>query len=264
MSTLAPFTAANLEAQHGIRHGFFTRLGGVSTGIYASLNCGIGSNDAPDAVLENRRRVAAHLGGAHLNSAMGGVTTLYQEHGATALTVSAPVERANLPRADAVVSATPGLVIGVLTADCGPVLFADAKAGIVAAAHAGWRGAVCGILENTLAEMERLGAQRDRIVAALGPCIHQPAYEVGEDFVAEVVRRDGASRDFFAVPPGAAKPHFNLPGYIMHRLTSAGLRDVVNTQLCTHVGESQLFSYRRTTQRREPDYGRQISAIVVA
>ena len=255
----SPIEAENLKALPGIRHGFFTRAGGVSAGIYAGLNCGLGSSDDTANVIENRRRVSAHLGGAH-----DGVVTLYQEHGVTALAIDKPFARDALPKADAVVTATPGLVIGVLTADCAPVLFADAEARIVAAAHAGWRGAVNGIIGSTIAEMERLGAQRRRIVAAIGPCINQAAYEVGDAFEADVVVRDPANARFFARPAQKAKPHFDLPAYVLHRLTEAGVTNVSNRALCTHASESLFFSYRRTSQRQEPDYGRQISAIVVA
>jgi polyphenol oxidase len=256
---LSPIEAENLIARPGIRHGFFTRAGGVSSGIYAGLNCGLGSSDNTANVIENRRRVSAHLGGAH-----DGVVTLYQEHGVTALAIDQPVPRDALPKADAVVTATPGLVIGVLTADCAPVLFADTDARIVAAAHAGWRGAVNGIIESTIAEMERLGAQRHRIVAALGPCITQTAYEVGDAFMADVTARDLANARFFARPGPDAQPHFDLPAYVLHRLAEAGIANVNNRALCTHANESLFFSYRRTSQRQEPDYGRQISAIVVA
>ncbi len=256
---LSPIEAENLKQLTRIRHGFFTRLGGVSDGIYAGLNCGLGSADDQACVLENRRRAAAHLGAAH-----GQVVTLYQEHGAVARSVTAPVPRDALPKADAVVSATPGLVIGVLTADCTPVLFADAEAGVVAAAHAGWRGAVGGILEAAILEMERLGAKRGRIAAAVGPCINQQAYEVGPEFKAEVVRLDPANARFFGVPTAGAKPHFDLPGYVTHRLAAAGIGSLTTIAPCTHANESLFFSYRRTTQRQEPDYGRQISAIVVA
>lgn len=256
---LQPITASALGDLPSIRHGFFTRQGGVSSGIYASLNCGLGSNDDKAHVLENRRRVAAHL-----NGRSDGVVTLYQEHGATALTVSSPPDSVALPKADAVVSKTPGLVIGVLTADCAPVLFADAEAGVVAAAHAGWRGAVGGILESTIAEMERQGASRSRIRAAVGPCISLPAYEVGPQFAADVIARDGNYARFFAPLGPAGKEHFDLPGFVAARLTAAGLGQVQDLGQCTHGAESIFFSYRRTTQRREPDYGRQISAIVVA
>lgn len=258
MSNVAPLTAKFLSGLPGIRHGFFTREGGVSTGIYAGLNCGLGSNDDPARVLENRRRAAAHL-----NARAEGVITLYQEHGATALTVTGPIARDALPKADAVVSTTPGLVIGVLTADCTPVLFADAEARVVAAAHAGWRGAVSGILERTIEEMLRQGAERARIRAAVGPTISQAAYEVGPDFEAEVTDLDSASRPFFSKPIQGGKSHFDLPGYATARLTKMGLADVENLAVCTHAGESLFFSFRRTTQRKEPDYGRQISAIVV-
>lgn len=256
---LQPILAANLAALPGIKHGFFTRPGGVSEGIYTGLNCGLGSSDDASRVLENRRRVSDHLGGAH-----GSVVTLYQEHGTTALAISAPVDRDHLPKADAVVTNTPGLVIGVLTADCGPLLFADPETKVVAAAHAGWRGAVGGIIESTLAEMERIGAKRSRIVAALGPCISQAAYEVGPEFEVAVLERDPSSGRFFAKPAADAKPHFDLPGYILNRLQNAGVTNIVNEARCTHATESLFFSYRRTTQRKEPDYGRQISAIVVA
>lgn len=256
---LQPISAANLAALHGIRHGFFTRPGGVSDGIYAGLNCGLGSSDDSARVLENRRRVCEHLGGAH-----GAVVTLYQEHGTTALAIDKPVDRDSLPKADAVVTSTPGLVIGVLTADCGPLLFADPDAKIVAAAHAGWRGAVGGIIESTIAEMERIGAKRSRIAAALGPCINQNAYEVGAEFEANVIARDPAGARFFARSNAKAKPHFDLPGYVLNRLRGAGITNIVNEARCTHATESLFYSYRRTTQRKETDYGRQISAIVVA
>ncbi len=256
---LQPITAANLAALDGIRHGFFTRPGGVSSGLYAGLNCGLGSADDGALVLENRRRVSEHLGGKH-----GGVVTLYQEHGATALAVDRPIARDSLPKADAVVTATPGLVIGVLTADCAPVLFADPKAKVVAAAHAGWRGAVAGIVESTIAEMERLGADRQRIVAALGPCITQPAYEVGPEFEAEVVQRDAGNARFFSRSDAASRPHFDLPGYVLSRLAESHISNIVNQAQCTHASESLFFSFRRSTERKEPDYGRQISAIVVA
>ena len=189
----SPLEAENLKNLPGIRHGFFTRQGGVSEGIYASLNCGFGSSDDPELVAENRKRVARHLGATY-----EGVVTLYQEHGTTAIEVSGPVARGALPRADAVVSATPGLVIGVLAADCAPVLLADPEARVVAAAHAGWRGAVAGIIDSAIAQMERLGARRERISAAVGPCINQAAYEVGPEFEAQFLSRDPASSRLFA------------------------------------------------------------------
>lgn len=249
--------AANLGGVPGVRHGFFTRQGGISEGLYASLNCGLGSNDDRARVLENRRRVCAALGGDH-----EGVVTLYQEHGATALFVDKPVT-GDLPKADAIVASTPGLVIAVLTADCAPVLLADPKAGIVAAAHAGWRGAVGGILESAISEMERAGANRSAIVAAVGPCINANAYEVGPEFKAEAMTRDPASEGFFNRATINARAHFDLPGYVASRLARAGVAASLEAARCTYENESAFFSYRRTTHRREGDYGRQISAIVV-
>lgn len=256
---LNPILAQDLSAVKGIRHGFFTRQGGLSEGIYASLNCGLGSKDNPETVLENRRRVAEYLG------ANGGhIVTLHQEHGATAYTVSAPIARAELPKADAIVSTTPGLAIGVVTADCAPILFADPEAKMVAAAHAGWRGAVNGVIESAIKEMERQGADRRHIHAAVGPCINQAAYEVGEEFEANLMRLDKGNARFFERTPIAAKPHFDLPAYARHRLREAGLERVDMCSPCTNQHESIFFSYRRASARRETDYGRQISAIVVA
>jgi purine-nucleoside/S-methyl-5'-thioadenosine phosphorylase / adenosine deaminase len=255
----SPLAAENLKALSGIRHGFFTRQGGVSQGIYASLNCGLGSNDDTERVLENRRRVARHLGGNG-----EAVVTLYQEHGTTARDVTTIPPRDAPPHADAVVSATPGLVVGVLTADCTPVLFADADARVVAAAHAGWRGALGGIVESAIEEMERLGARRERISAAVGPCIGQAAYEVGPEFEAQFLSRNPEFGRFFARRNETARPHFDLPGFVTQRLNDARLGSVVNLATCTYENESLFFSYRRKTKLQEPDYGRQISAIVVA
>ncbi len=261
--TLKPVEAKNLAALSGIRHGFFTRIGGVSSGLYASLNCGWGSNDDPNLVGENRRRVGEHLGGNSDRSG-GGVITLYQEHGTTALTVAEPPSRDALPHADAVVSVTPGLVIGVLTADCAPILLADTEAGVVAAAHAGWRGAVNGVIVSAVREMERLGARRERISAAIGPCISQRAYEVGPEFEATFLERDPRYGAFFARKDETTRPHFDLPGFVAKRLQDAGVGNIENLSPCTCENESLFFSYRRKTHLGEADYGRQISAIVVA
>ncbi len=255
---LSPIEAENLKQIPGIRHGFFTREGGVSSGIYAGLNCGLGSNDDFALVIENRRRVAGHLGADH------GVITLYQVHGATALTVTGMVPREGMPKADAVVTATPKLAIGVLTADCTPVLFADATARVVGAAHAGWRGAVAGIVESTITEMERHGARRQHIRAAVGPTISQDAYEVGPEFEAEVVALDFAYARYFRVLRSGGRPHFDLPGFVAGRLTAAGVGSIEMTTPCTRANESKFFSYRRSQALKEADYGRQISAIVVA
>ncbi len=251
----AHLRASNLSALPGIAHGFFGRDGGVSSGIYASLNCGLGSNDRRAKVLENRGRVAKALGGRQ-------VVTLYQAHTPTALVIDEPVAPNEVPKADAVVTATPGLVVGALAADCTPVLMADAQAKVVAAVHAGWRGAVAGVLEAAIGAMQAIGADKRRIRAAIGPCISQAAYEVGPEFEAELLKLDPGNARFFALPPGKTRVHFDLPAYVTARLVNAGVADVELQSPCTTQGES-YFSYRRSQQRREPDYGRQISAIVV-
>ncbi len=255
---LEPIEAACLSRLPGIRHGFFTRAGGGSRGLYAGLNCGPGSADDPMQVMANRARVAQHLGANHAD-----VVSLYQVHSATALCIDAPVAAHDRPKADAVVTRTPGLAVGVLTADCAPVLFADARAGVVAAAHAGWRGAAAGVLEATIAEMERLGAERRNICAAIGPAINQDSYEVGPEFEAELLQGCSDNARFFA-RRNTARARFDLPGYVENRLIAAGLGEVERHCPCTYENESLFFSFRRSQHRGEPDYGRQISAIVVA
>lgn len=256
---LEPLEADTLSILPGIRHGFFTRQGGVSRGVYASLNCGQGSKDDAVAVTENRTRVAAHLGSFHDD-----VQSVYQIHSANVLTVDTLQDRMSLPQADALVTKTRGLAIGILTADCAPVLFADPEAKVVGAAHAGWRGALAGVLEATVAAMEAIGADRSRISAALGPTIGARNYEVGPEFVATFKEQDPANARFFATPKGRTTPHFDLPAYVMARLTGLGLRSAETHAPCTYENESMFFSFRRTTHRKNPDYGRQISAIVVA
>jgi hypothetical protein len=260
---LNPIVAENLGAISGVRHGFFTRAGGVSSGLYASLNGGLGSNDDPSLILENRRRIGCHLGSDDERFG-GGVVTLYQEHGTTVFEVTTPPSRDALPHADAVVTVTPGLVIGVLTADCAPVLMADAEAGVVAAAHAGWRGALDGVIASAVLEMERLGARRERIAAAIGPCIGARAYEVGPEFKATFLERDQAYDAFFTRKNAPVRPHFDLPGFVAGRLAEAGVGSIENVSLCTYENESLFFSYRRKMHAGGADYGRQISAIVVA
>jgi polyphenol oxidase len=261
-SSLQPVEARNLSLSTRVRHGFFTRNGGVSTGVYASLNCGWGSDDHKNSVSENRNMVGRYLGSDEKLG--GGVVTLYQEHGTAALHVSKQPLRDSLPRADAVISNTPGLVIGVLTADCAPVLLADVEAGIVGAAHAGWRGAIDDVLGSAVREMERLGARREKIAAAIGPCISQTAYEVGPEFEAAFVERDLKFGSFFTRENPQSRPHFDLPGFVAMRLREAGVGSIEDVRLCTCENESLFFSYRRKTHRGEADYGRQISAIVVA
>lgn len=251
-------TATNLGALAGIRHGFFTRQGGVSDGIYGSLNCGLGSKDDTSRVLENRGRVASHL-----NAAAHNLATVFQTHSATALIIDQPFARGAVPKADALVTRTPGLVVGALAADCTPVLFADANAGIVAAAHAGWRGAVGGILEATIAAMESLGAVRARIRAAIGPCINQSNYEVGAEFEAQFLNAAPGNAKFFTIPSGKTKAHFDLPGFVAYQLAVSGLRQIELQSACTYADPALFFSYRRNTHDGVQDYGRQISAIVV-
>lgn len=256
---LEPIEAESLARLPGIRHGFFTRVGGTSQSIYASLNCGTGSADDPGCVAENRLRIARHLR-AHNPD----VVTLYQVHGATALAVSAFVGGADRPKADAVVASMPGLAVGVLTADCAPVLFADAQALVVAAVHAGWRGAAAGIVEAAVAEMERQGANRNRIRAAIGPTINQTSYEVGPEFETQLLDGCPNNAKFFARYDSDERAHFDLPGFVESRLVSAGIAEIERRCPCTYANESLFYSFRRSQHRAEGDYGRQISAIVVA
>ena len=254
----AMFCASTLESCDGIRHGFFTRQGGVSKGVYGSLNCGLGSRDDAENVRQNRSLVAETLGvpPEHL-------LTLYQIHSATAVIVDKP-RNCTVSEADALVTRTPGLAIGALTADCAPVLFCDPEARVIAAAHAGWRGALLGIVEATVASMERLGAKPERVVAVIGPTISQRAYEVGTDYVERFLAEEQASSPFFMTDDGSGEPHFDLAGYVAERLARAGVGTVSDLGLCTYCDETRLFSYRRSQHHGEEDYGRQISAIVLA
>lgn len=254
---LKPIEADALAGLPRIRHGFFTREGGVSEGLYAGLNVGFGSGDDRDAVAENRRRVSAHLGFADAPP-----ITLHQVHSADAIHVTGPLAGA-LPRADGLVTSTPGVVIGALAADCAPVLFADGEAGVVGAAHAGWRGALSGVLEATVAAMTKIGAEPSRIAAAVGPTINQPSYEVGPEFEEAFLARDPGSSRFFRLNQPGGRPHFDLPGFVAARLIAAGLASVERVSQCTYKNESRFYSYRRSMHRNEHDYGRQISAIVV-
>lgn len=253
---IATVDASNLAGLAGIRHGFFTRAGGASTGIYAALNCGLGSGDEAEAVLENRRRVASHL-------AARTVLTAHQVHSPTAVVVDEPWSAAARPKADALVTATPGLAVGALSADCAPVLFADPEARVIAAAHAGWRGAVSGVVEATIEAMVRLGARREDIRAAVGPTIGAQVYEVGPDFERQVLALDPEARARFHLPPGRERVHFDLPGYVADRLRRAHVQVAPETPPCTYSAHDRFFSYRRSQTRKEPDYGRQISAIVL-
>jgi YfiH family protein len=237
----------------GVAHGFLGREGGVSTGIHGGLNVGIGSEDDSVAVAENRARAtAAVLPGAKL-------VTLYQVHSGDCITVTAPFE-ADRPRADALVTDRPGLALGILTADCAPVLFADVEAGVVGAAHAGWKGAIGGVTDSTILAMESLGARRDRIAAAIGPCIARTSYEVDDAFARRFEMDDPANERFFA-PARAGHHQFDLEAYVVHRLASAGVRRIAALGLDTYADEARFFSFRRATHRGEPGYGRQIALI---
>lgn len=236
-----------------LRHGFFTRRGGASSGIFAGLNCGHGSSDQTEAVAINRLRAAQALGVAP--EALIGV---HQVHSADVITVTEP-PRTPL-RADALVTATPGLALSVLTADCQPVLFADPRAGVIGAAHAGWRGALGGILEATLDAMEARGARRADTVAVIGPTISQQAYEVGPEFLDAFLAEDAGNARFFASGNGD-RAHFDLPGFGLHRLREAGIGHAEWTRHCTYSDPERFFSYRRSQHQHEADYGRLISAI---
>jgi len=256
---LQPIEAPPLRVP-GIRHAFFTRAGGASHGLYQGLNTGIGSRDERAAVLENRARAARHLGvePEHL-------ATPYQVHGSDVVVVESVWGPGLGPKADAVVTGRPGIAVGVGTADCGPVLLADPGARVVAAAHAGWKGALRGILESAVAGMERLGADRGKIVAVLGPTISARNYEVGPELVAAFADADAENARFFA--PSPARPghaFFDLPAYIVARLQSAGVGAVHDIGLCTYGDAGRFFSYRRATHRGEADYGRLLSAIALA
>ena len=255
---LDPVLSQSLTKIPLLAHGFFTRAGGVSTGVYGSLNCGLGSADERLAVRENRARVAQRLG-----AQPEALVTTHQVHSATAVFVAAPWPADSQPKGDALVTNLPGVALGALAADCTPVLFADPVAQVIGAAHAGWKGALGGILEATLTMMERAGAERKNIIAAVGPCISQAAYEVGAEFEAMFFAADGANSRYFAKPEAMARAHFDLPGFVVDRLVAAGTGHVENTAQCTFAQPNRFFSYRRTTHAREADYGRQISAIML-
>ncbi len=246
-----PVEVIRAPALGAIPHGFLGRRGGVSRGIHAGLNVGWGSNDERDAVAENRARAgAAVLPGAAL-------VTVHQVHSPKVVTVTAPWPDDSRPQADALVTDRPGLLLGVLTADCAPVLLADAGAGVIGAAHAGWKGALAGVTDATIAAMEALGASRARIAAAIGPCIAQPSYEVDAGFMAKF----GPENARFFKPGREGHAQFDLEGYVAARLTAAGIAAVERLTLDTYADESRFYSYRRATHRGEADYGRQIAVI---
>jgi YfiH family protein len=246
-----------LSAIPGLRHAFFSRDGGVSGGIYAGLNGGIGSNDDPANVAENRRRMAEQMGVTSEH-----FLTLFQVHSPDAVVTSGPWTTPSRPRADALVTRTEGLAIGVTAADCGPILFVDPRARVIGAAHAGWKGALTGIIESTVDAMERLGAERAGIVAAIGPLIRQPSYEVGNEFIERFVEADAENALFFI--PAAREGHamFDLAGFIRMRLENAGVLMIDDIGVDTYSDE-RFYSYRRSVHRKEPDYGRHVHAIAL-
>ena len=246
---------AKAEAR-GIRHGFFTRIGGVSQGIYQGLNIGVGSNDDPALVRENRRRVAEWMG-----VTPDSLLSVYQVHSPDVIVATGPFSGSR-PQADAIVTDRPGLAIGASSADCGPVLFADPEARVIGAAHAGWKGALTGVLENTVDAMEKLGAARERIIAALGPTIGPKNYEVGAEFVARFIEVDRENEAYFKPSRNGGHSMFDLNRYTLDRLRKAGV-SAESLGRCTYAEEDLFYSYRRTTHRNEADYGRQISAVVL-
>ena len=246
-------------AANGIAHAFFTRKGGVSEGIYASLQCGRGATDDPRAnVAENRSRAAAAMGVPR-----EGLLSVHQHHSADVVTVSAPWRPGKAPKADAMVTKTPGLALGILTADCAPVLFHDAKAGVIGAAHAGWKGALGGVLQATVEAMVALGAERQRIRAGIGPCITQENYQVDEAFRDRFMRADRTSARFFGPDPEAGRHRFDLPGYCRAALKACGVRHSAFCEACTYADADRFYSNRRALHRNEGDYGRGLSAIVL-
>lgn len=253
-SGLAPVLSERLSDLAEIRHAFFTRPGGVSTGVYEGLNVGIGSDDDPKRVQKNREIASTWLG-----ETPGRLVTLYQVHSPDVLIVDTPFgdER---PKADGLATNTPGLILGVLTADCGPVLFADPQNGVIGACHAGWKGATGGVLESTISAMEKLGSDRKNITAVLGPTISQINYEVGPEFTDRLCDLDADNTVWLTNSPNEGHSMFDLPGYIVNRLSQAGVHANWTGQ-CTYADERNFYSYRRKTHRAEPDYGRQLSAI---
>lgn len=257
MSSPKPIIAPAL-AGPSIRHGFFTRVGGVSDGAFDSLNCGFGSGDAPDKVAENRRRAVREAVGRDIE-----LVTAYQRHTTEAVIVKKPWASGDAPVADGLVTNRPDIALGILTADCAPVLMADAEAGIVGAAHAGWRGAFDGILESTLDRMAALGADPTRVMAVVGPCIAWESYEVGPEFRVRFLEADEANEDLFRPSPRDGHSMFDLAGYVMRRLRAAGLGYVGATGGDTCADAKRFFSYRRMTLEGGQAYGRELSLIAL-
>jgi hypothetical protein len=259
LSRAEAVVCSELAAISHVSHGFFTRNGGVSSGIYDSLNVGLGSSDDPEAVRENRKRIATALG-----VASDRLAHCYQVHSPVVVTLREPfATEAPRPHADALVTAMPGLALGVTVADCGPLLFADPQARVVGAAHAGWKGAFTGVAEATLAAMEALGARRGAVLAVLGPSIRRESYEVGPEFVARFCEGRPENARYFTPSPKPGHAMFDLPAYTGDRLRAAGVGRFIDLGLDTYADEARFFSYRRTTHRREPDYGRMMAGIAL-
>ncbi len=252
-----PHLSSALLAGPQIRHGFFTRRGGVSGGIYAALNCGLGSDDDRAAIIDNRMRVTAGFG---KGAVLAGV---HQVHGDDVYIIRAPAQAAARPQADGLVTDCPDIILSVLTADCAPVLFADPVAGVIGAAHAGWRGALAGICEAVIEAMQSLGAQPENIVAVIGPAISGRNYEVDAAMEAEFTGRQGAWREFFTPGRQEDKRQFHLVPYVARRLEATGIAAVGQKEFCTYADPERFFSFRRATHLGEPDYGRALSAIML-
>ena len=247
------------ELKHGsIGHGFFGRQGGYSRGMFASLNVGLGSGDDRATVLRNRGVVAKSLGCSEQQ-----LVTAYQVHSPDVVVVTKPWTHEDRPKVDGMVTTTPGIILGSLTADCGPILFADHGARVIAAAHAGWKGALSGITDSTVLKMEELGAKRENMAAVLGPTISQEAYEVGPEFIAAFLKSDPDNQAYFTASTRKGHHMFDLPKYLVDRMQSFGVGKVVDSGLCTYTRQDEYFSYRRTTHAGEKDYGRQIAAITL-
>ena len=241
-----------------VAHGFFGRQGGYSKGIFATLNCGLGSADDRPTVLRNREVVAKALGGSEPQ-----IVTTFQVHSAEAIIVTKPWKHDERPKVDGMVTNVPGLILGTLTADCGPVLFADRRAGVIGCAHAGWKGALTGITDATVVKMEELGAKRDNIVAVLGPTISKTAYEVGPEFFQRFIDVSSRNKIYFTESVRRGHYMFDLPAYLTDRMKAFGIGMVIDSALCTYTREEEYFSYRRATHAQEKDYGRQIAAIAL-
>jgi len=247
-------TAAELDSLDGIRHGFFTRHGGTSAGLYESNNCGLGTADSRECIEKNRTQNASRL-------ALNALVTAYQQHTPDVIVVEGPWGQDNAPKGDALVTKSKGIALGILTADCAPVLLADRDAQVIGAAHAGWKGALSGVLANTVSAMESLGAQRSNIVAAIGPCIAQTSYEVGPEFMNRFVSDDKKSEKYFTPPKSNGHVHFDLTGFVKDRLLEIEVGTIAALNEDTCAQSDMYFSYRRSVLNKESDYGRQLSAI---